>query len=619
MPGLSLPKSEDAFRISMPDDERGRMVKQIKGHLNKITPEKYEDISSQIVAYFEPTTSDAIVPLIFEKALNELTFAEMYADLFRDLLRKVATCTQSHTTFLMALMLRCNLELTKALQADEAEEEKNKDKPDLERKTLKRSVGIAQFISELYVRDMLKEDFLFKVASKLLHLSEPTGNNVKHIEAEVACKLIETAGQHWEATSNRFTTDVLPRLVDLCDNHPRPRIRFMLLDLQDLRKRGWKSRFNKQKPKKLDGEGVIRQGSRPSSPLNLREGLSSLGLTVDGRHDPYGEAHCYMSEYKPRCSTPPPMRGVAMADTYSQRKRGMTPPPQRMMPFMAGYPLELPTVVPGALGSAPNSPMPMAVLPLPSSQPTSPAPVYQHNPYGYTSPQLSPQPSPQPQSAQMQWAEVAQTGWQSTGMEEPPHWQQQGQMHYTDQMGWQTPDSSMGWIGAQNWTGEQQQHAHQMAAMSPPMSPQHISVMGNMPGQLSVGSQHLPMQMPIAVLRQPIPIVDPKNVEHSPDSGIIQIGASKTKFGDKGPPSAGGRRDSPLPRPMEGGLMDGRPRSSGAPEFTLPVDPASLEPILRPGRSGPSRALPIELPPARSGGTPPRQWQAPPKTTEEQT
>lgn len=54
-------------------------------------------------------------------AFPQLTFAEMYADLFRDLLHKVATCTQSHTTFLMALMLRCNLELTNALQTDEAE------------------------------------------------------------------------------------------------------------------------------------------------------------------------------------------------------------------------------------------------------------------------------------------------------------------------------------------------------------------------------------------------------------------------------------------------------------------------------------------------------------------
>jgi len=45
---------------------------QIKGCLNKITPEKYAPLATQIVGYFEPATSDAIVPLIFEKALNEV-------------------------------------------------------------------------------------------------------------------------------------------------------------------------------------------------------------------------------------------------------------------------------------------------------------------------------------------------------------------------------------------------------------------------------------------------------------------------------------------------------------------------------------------------------------------
>ena len=54
--------------------------------------------------------------------LVQLTFAEMYADLFRDLYHKVSkNCAQNHTTFLMALMLRCNLELTKALKADAEE------------------------------------------------------------------------------------------------------------------------------------------------------------------------------------------------------------------------------------------------------------------------------------------------------------------------------------------------------------------------------------------------------------------------------------------------------------------------------------------------------------------
>jgi hypothetical protein len=406
-PMAPLPANDHFRPGSVPEDDRGRMVKQIKGCLNKITPEKYAPLATQIVGYFEPATSDAIVPLIFEKALNELHFAEMYADLFCDLLRKVATCVQSHTTFLMALMLRCNLELTKALHTEEGEADQAAEKAESDHKMAKRSVGIAHFIGELFLRNLLKEDFLFKVASKLLHLTDPAVEVVKETEAEVACKLIETAGAKWENESPRFTEDLLPRVDAIREHHPSARIRFLFLDLSDLRARGWQHRFQKEKPHRLTEDGGGFQ--RPSS-LPIPDGLSSAQI-AEGRtvNDPYNSFGGAVPQ-GPRASTPPPTRGIPLMDLHHPAqalppRRGMTPPPRRMPPYL------------------PVAPYPPAAAPPP--QPSSLSPTrYQHDPYCVSSPPVS----PSPYDTQPSWAEMAHPSWRSSTSSdsEPmvPSWQQ---------------------------------------------------------------------------------------------------------------------------------------------------------------------------------------------------
>jgi translation initiation factor 4G len=621
-------RADHAFRVSNPEDDRSRMIKQIKGLLNKITPEKYTEIANQIVTFFEPTTSDAIVPLIFEKALNELTFAEMYADLFRDLWRKVATCAQSHTTFLMALMLRCNLELTKALASDEAQAEQEQNQPDTDRKKLKRSVGISQFIGELFVREMLKEDFLYKISTKLLHLTESSSENVKQTEAEVACKLIETAGACWEASHTRFKSEIIPRFEELNNNHPKPRIRVLCLNLLECRNRGWQQRFNKQKPKRLDQEGNLRQSvspARSTSPLNLRDGLARLGLygsnpntpnpesPLRSGDNPYGDMYPQSPDpYRSssRSNTPPPPRGV-VNDPYGSKRNSQTPP--RVMPFIPGCPLDI--------GSAPTSPLPLAHnVPLPPSAPPSPQPaVYQHNPYSYTSPLPSPAPvSPGCLSPQLSWPEAPQMNWQQStmqdqqqypqqmqwsgqdqqmqwqGTDQQMQWQPQDQQirwpQQQDQMGWQSPDTQqqMQWSQPHNqlWTPDSQPNSGMMN-VTPPMSPAVLPMMpGNQPQQslpLSPTNQHLPIAVPPPVVRQPIPIVDPKKLDPAAaDPIVVKVGAPKPKSMPTTPTTGGDakvRGNSPALRP-------------------LPVDSAAVDVIARPRPNSPApTGLPLDPPP----------------------
>uniref|UniRef100_A0A7S1JBS1 MIF4G domain-containing protein n=1 Tax=Eutreptiella gymnastica TaxID=73025 RepID=A0A7S1JBS1_9EUGL len=670
-PAVLANRAENAFRIATPEDDRARMVKQIKGLLNKLTPEKYLTLASQIVIFFESTTSDVIVPLIFEKALNELTFAEMYADLFRDLYHKVSkNCAQNHTTFLMALMLRCNLELTKALKSDAEEEKAQEGNANVERKKLKRSVGIAQFIGELYVRDMLKEDFVYKTTSKILHLTEPI-SEISHIEAEVSCKLLETAGPHWEMASNKFVSEIVPRMQDLSENHPKPRIKILCLNLLDLRKRGWQQRFNKSKPKRLDEDGNLRQSSSPGradSPLSLRDSLGVLfggvqpPIAISPLNSPYGGdilgdplSPDPMRQMKSKNNSP--LRLGVQTDVYGRKRTG-TPP--RVMPFTPTIPLDVPgSPAPGIFGtginSQPNSPLPLpANIPLPPSAPQSPQPAinpYQHNPYGYTSQPQSPQPitSPQPRSAQaapqMNWAIDQSTQmnmvYQSPGVQDSQQWQhmdQQMQWQQPEQqMQWQQPDQqwqdpqqwqqqNMGYLSPnpdssqqmqwpnQLWTPDQQQVVQQPGIMgagtpiinSPGIMPGLITSPGILSNAPAVHQNHVPLQVHTPVVRQPIPIIDPKDMQPINDPSnpiIVKVGAPKPKAMGLPlqPPTPNTpnsdpkqtRRDSPSARPLPidaaamQGVLRNRSGSPVGPPIPVSVSSPALAPLRPPGSTPP--------------------------------
>ncbi|URD99288.1 eukaryotic translation initiation factor 4 gamma [Musa troglodytarum] len=57
--------------------EKERVLKTVKGILNKLTPEKFDVLKGQLI--------DDVITLIFEKAVFKPTFCPMYAQLCSDL------------------------------------------------------------------------------------------------------------------------------------------------------------------------------------------------------------------------------------------------------------------------------------------------------------------------------------------------------------------------------------------------------------------------------------------------------------------------------------------------------------------------------------------------------
>lgn len=91
MPGGPLPalhKSESAYkmgRVTTDDPEEEKAQKALKSMLNKITPQNFAKITAQIIDKInerkKAKTLQGFIDQIFDKALTETTFAELYADL----------------------------------------------------------------------------------------------------------------------------------------------------------------------------------------------------------------------------------------------------------------------------------------------------------------------------------------------------------------------------------------------------------------------------------------------------------------------------------------------------------------------------------------------------------
>lgn len=91
----TLHRTADRFvagKVQGDDPEEAKKQKEIKGLLNKITPEKYETIKEQILQVpFTERTLRGLIDQVFDKALGEPTFCEIYAQLCQDLSKRIPT------------------------------------------------------------------------------------------------------------------------------------------------------------------------------------------------------------------------------------------------------------------------------------------------------------------------------------------------------------------------------------------------------------------------------------------------------------------------------------------------------------------------------------------------
>lgn len=277
---VKLHKADNAWTpgSKAPDDKESELnvlLKKVRAILNKLTPQKF----STLVVQFKELDIDSeeklvsCMELVFEKALDEPVFSQAYANMCKELFLKnvVKQNSTELVDFRMLLLRRCQTEFEKdylsdeerkaytdKMAATESEEEVKKIKEEfqqLELKLRRRSLGNIRFIGELYKLQLIRGRILHGIVQKLLLA-------VDEESMECLCRLLSTCGSDLEAeiktihekTRHLYQLDTFfDKMQEIIEQRKTSsRIRFLLQDVIDLRKKNWVSRHKEAGPKTIE-------------------------------------------------------------------------------------------------------------------------------------------------------------------------------------------------------------------------------------------------------------------------------------------------------------------------------------------------------------------------------
>ncbi|KAJ4483536.1 hypothetical protein J3R30DRAFT_1795633 [Lentinula aciculospora] len=256
--------------------------RKVKALLNKLTMEKFDSISDQIIAWANKSEKEKdgrtliqVIRLVFEKATDEATWSEMYARLCRKMMEQISPKVQDDGIrnsegkpiagghlFRKYLLNRCqedfergwfNKEATAAAAATKAMEDQaasaSKEEEEVAlysdeyyaaQKAKRQGLGLIKFIGELCKLQMLTERIMHECVKKLLGNVE----NPEEEEIESLCKLLTTVGQMLDTVKARAHMNVyFDRMKELTKSpNVNSRMQFMLQDIIELRERQWQQR-----------------------------------------------------------------------------------------------------------------------------------------------------------------------------------------------------------------------------------------------------------------------------------------------------------------------------------------------------------------------------------------
>ncbi|OCH90595.1 ARM repeat-containing protein [Obba rivulosa] len=267
---------------AIPEDTPEIIDRKVRGLLNKLTIERFDPISAQIIQWVNKLENDKdgrtpiqVIRLVFENAIHDETACEMYARLCRKMMEQISPKVQDKgiknpegkpiaggQLFRKYLLNHCQedfergwvtKEATAAAtklkatedEAAKAEAEKNNEEGAAlyseeyyaAQKAKRQGLGLIKFIGELFKLQMLTERIMHECIKKLLgNVENPEEGGIESL-----CKLLATVGKLLDTPKARAHMDVyFSRMKDMAkSNNVNARMQFMLQDLIELRERSW--------------------------------------------------------------------------------------------------------------------------------------------------------------------------------------------------------------------------------------------------------------------------------------------------------------------------------------------------------------------------------------------
>ncbi|KAK1230558.1 hypothetical protein PQX77_006358 [Marasmius sp. AFHP31] len=272
---------------SAPADSPEVVDRKVRGLLNKITLENFDSISDQIITWANKSEKEKdgrtliqVIRLVFQKAIDEVTFSEVYARLCRKIMEQISPQVQDDDIknaegkpisggqlFKKYLLNRCQEDFERGWAAKEATttaaaaksvedkakaaDSEKKEGEDGEAslcsdeyyaalKAKRQGLGLIRFIGELFKLQMLTERIMHECVKKLVGNVE----NPEEVEIESLCELLTVVGQVLDTKKARAHMDVYFSRMKKLTKSPNvsSRMRFMLQDVIELREREWAAR-----------------------------------------------------------------------------------------------------------------------------------------------------------------------------------------------------------------------------------------------------------------------------------------------------------------------------------------------------------------------------------------
>ncbi|KAI5698060.1 hypothetical protein M8J75_001128 [Diaphorina citri] len=256
-----------------PENVQDATFRKVRELLNKLTPEKFDKLSDDLLQLDLNSSKilKGVILLIFEKALHETKYTSMYARLCKRLTEQAPNFEppDESCTFKKHLLWVCKNEFENRSRATEAFGNLPLSPDDEDRRQLakQKMLGNIKFIGELGKHEIVTESILHTCIQELLPKNRKVQTNKDVSEnLECLCQIMKTCGrildsEKGQGLMNQYFSRM--KTVQTSTPHLPLRIRFMLQDVEDLRRNNW----------------VPRQANNPEKPVPINQ-------IIEEDHDP---------------------------------------------------------------------------------------------------------------------------------------------------------------------------------------------------------------------------------------------------------------------------------------------------------------------------------------------